>query len=135
MFPLLRTWFYCHGKEPSIEFTYDLILSLTSIAVLVKRDPLKFGKPLRRPDLSPLGTMRLHSPSFNFQVLSYKSTNPPGQYPALFVWSKKLCRTTAALIIICADSTLLWIDLMKILQCADKIPKAFSIILRALEIR
>ena len=80
MFHLLRTCFLCHGKEPSIEFTYDLIISLTSTTVLVGRDLLTFTKSLRGPDLPPLGTTRLYFPSFNFPVLSYKSTNPPGQY-------------------------------------------------------
>ena len=66
MFPLLGTWFHCHGNEPSMELTYDLIISVTSTAVLVGQDPLTFGKLLRRPDLQPLNTICLHSPFFNF---------------------------------------------------------------------
>ena len=68
MFPLLCTWFHCHVKEPPIEFTYVLIISLTST----------FGKWLRRPAFPPLGTIRLYSPSFNFPVLLYELADLPG---------------------------------------------------------
>lgn len=78
MFPLLCTWFHCHVKEPPIEFTYVLIVSLTSTAVLGGRDPLTFGKWLRRPAFPPFGTIRLYSPSFNFPVLLYELADLPG---------------------------------------------------------
>ena len=90
-----------------MEFTNILIISLTSTAILNMQDPLTFGKSFRRPALSPLGTIRRHSPSFNFPVLSYESTNPQGQYPALFAWRSKLFRTTAALTMIYVESTLI----------------------------
>ena len=78
-FPLLCTWFRCHSKEPSMEFTYILIISLTSTAVLVELDPLTFRKSLRRLALPLVVTICPHSPSFNFPVLSYESVNPAGQ--------------------------------------------------------
>ena len=95
--------FHCHGKESSMEFTYILIISLTSTAVLVGRDPLTFGKSLSS---STIRHNPLPFPSFQLSITAIQ-INKSGLYPALFVWRKKLCRTTTALTIICIESTLL----------------------------
>ena len=67
--------------------------------------------------------MHLYSPSFNFPVLSYQSTNPPAQIPS----SLSGIRSCLEQQLLGLSFAILWIGLIKILQYADKTPKAFCI--------
>ena len=79
--------------------------------------------------------MVLHSPYFSLPLLSNKSANPNGQHVTLLSKRRWLWSAKHANVYFSTFSTLALIGVQKILHLTANIPKVFSIVRRAREIK